>query len=329
MKNKKIIPYIICFSLIIVLASSCLMVFGSKDLNKKEIAEKYISLNEDEILERISSYDFYEICDEINMLSKDCVDISDLMYHSVALTEKSENMPAKELINIIADKNSSNNLKIICLQLIDYNEININQSDKKILIDLMLNENENVLVRQNIVWILPSDEDTIESLVNAFEKSPDDLAFQALKRLNTIDSKLTVNIAKEAIDTNVSEAKIRAAIKIITADLSKSDNDKEKSDWVLFLTSLLNESSTSKENDLVETIIFALSDLKYYKSIYEIINSLKIEKDYKAFCIDQNKQVLENILKNDPTDTDIETIKKAMSICPIDEINSLLIKVCS
>lgn len=327
MKNKKIILFVICLCLISIIASSSLMVLGSGILGKKEISEKYLSLNEDEILERISTYNFYEICDEINMLSKDNVDLSELMYHSVALAEKSKNISTKELISIIDDKNSSDNLKIICTQLIDYNEISIDKLDEKRLIDLLLNENESDLVRQNIVWILPDDKDTKESLVIAFEKNDDELAFQALKKLNTIDSKLAVDEAKKAIDSNDGKVKIRAAIKVITLNMSKTDNDKEKSDWTQFLKKMLNDINLSKENELMETVVFALSDLKYYKSIYEIINSSKIGKDYKVFCIDQNRQVLQEVLENNPTDADIEIIKKAMSICPIDEINSLLNKV--
>lgn len=87
----------------------------SPDVSERED----IIINED-VSQRLSRYNFQQICNEINSISKKGVELPDLLFHSAALAEKINSVSEDELFEIIKNKQNSENLRIISIQLLDY-----------------------------------------------------------------------------------------------------------------------------------------------------------------------------------------------------------------
>lgn len=68
--------------------------------------------------------------------------------------------------------------------------------------------------------------------------------------------------------------------------------------------------------------------LEVKKTIKNLIKNYNLDKEVKMFAIDQNYMVLEDILKNNPSEEDIYMVIECMKVLPIndfkDEFENLL-----
>lgn len=311
-KSKAIL---ICVCLLLALLPIIALAATSLDFNNG----KYYNLDETEIVKELANYSFMDLCHEVNVLSQSGVELSDLLFHSTALAEKSKDVPTNVLFDVVDNKKNSENLRIICLQVLDFYNTNLDSEYTLKLKAIVLDETEKSLIRQNAVWLLPACDETVEALERVITQDDEMLAFQALKKLNYESPKRARVIAEDLIHSEEQNEKLRIAIKVISSQLSKSNSSKEKDQWLDFCMNLLQQRKCSNNKVLQDTIIFSLSDLYYSKAIFEIINCDSIDNSQKVYCINQNYQVLIDCLNNNPQDEDIEMVIKAMDICPIDK----------
>lgn len=316
MKNKSIIKIAITLCICFALILTPIIAFAavSPDVSERED----IIINED-VSQRLSRYNFQQICNEINSISKKGVELPDLLFHSAALAERINSVSEDELFEIIKNKQNSENLRIICIQLLDFADIELNSNDFSQLETIVLDEKESSLVRQNAVWILSSSAQHCDTLEKVVFQDDEQLAFQALKKLNVVSPQRARSIANTLIQNEENGEKLRIAVKVISSQLAQSDDVREKDLWVEYCMDIFSKTNMSKTDLMGETIVFALSDMHYSEAIYKIIEDDRIDKSYKVFCIGENAQVLTDALKNNPTNEEIEIAIKAMTIYPIDK----------
>lgn len=255
-------------------------------------------------------------------MSKDGIDLSELQFHSVAIIEKAKEIKAEDLLKQIEDENNSENLKIICVQALDFlakENKNFKLKDTSRLETILLNEKQDSIVRQNIVWAMSTDKRTYDILESLVFEDDEYLAFQALKRLNSDAPERASDIAYKLIETEEQNEKLRIAIKVISEQFAQSDDIKEKDEWIAYCMDVFEKSSASKNDLMQETIVFALSDMFYSKALYEIINNDQIDNSLKVSSIGQNYKVIIDVLEKEPSKNDIEMAIKAMTIYPIDK----------
>ncbi|MDR0883244.1 MAG: hypothetical protein LBN05_01325 [Oscillospiraceae bacterium] len=318
MKNKfSKTKWILVFVSVLLIVGTFVSVAASLGL-----FAKYSNVDEKEFSGELSKYSFSELCDEINTMSRDGVDLSELQFHSVAIVEKAKKLPANDLQKIIEDERSSENLKVICIQALDF----LAQEDEKyklkdlsVLEALLLNEKASTLVRQNLVWVIPAGDKTNDIMETLIFQDDEYLAFQALKRLNGEAPDRARVVADTLIKTQAQNEKLRIAIQVISEQVSKSDDAKEKDAWVAYCMDVFKKTESSEEDLMRDTVVFALSDMFYANALYEIIQNDQIDDTLKGFSIAQNYQVLINVLENKPSQNDIEMAIKAMTIRPIDK----------
>ena len=284
------------------------------------LKDKYSDLEENEMTEKLMELSFSEICDEINVLSENGVDLSDLLFHSVAVVEKANTISPEDFLRVVEDRRNSTNLRVICIQALDFLGDTISLQENSSLQAILANETEDSLVRQNIVWALPSSEASSAVLESIVFEDDELLAFQALKRLNMDAPDRARAVADTLLASGAQREKLRIAIKVITAQLAQSEDPSEKDQWVAYCMHVFESSPSDSKTDLMrDTIIFALSDLRYANALYEIINSSEVDDSLKSFCVEQNCKVLFDVLEGDPSPYDIEMAIKAMTIYPVDK----------
>ena len=93
------------------------------------------------------------------------------------------------------------NLRTVLIQLCKYKDDMQGVKDETKLKALFLDEKTDSVLRQNIVWVLSDDEESLEALKTVAYGTDELLAFQAIKRLNNSLPETARKIANEILQT--------------------------------------------------------------------------------------------------------------------------------
>lgn len=322
MKKHKRLALIIT----LVVASVLLTAFTISPF--ESLKKDYSNKNEKEVSLELSKKSFSEITQEINSISSYDTDLSNLILHSSALVERIDEISDDTLLSIIKDDKSSVNLKVIMVQLIKYKNSSSGIADETVLKDLLMNDDTDSAIKQNIIWALSEDDPKTVELLKEISKQDDELlAFQAIKKLNQTEPDIAIDISDDILNhyDKQQPEKVRAAIKVkaeqLRQDASKGNEKNE------FIQMLLDLFKGTDDEVMKDTVVFALSDLKDEAAISIIVLNKDIEDSIKTYCIDQNYSTLLRMVKNNPTDENIETVIQAMNIYPIKDLVSPLKEV--
>lgn len=308
----------VCVCLLLIIGStSAIAVAASTAL--KGLLAKYEKLDEDEVMEKLSDESFTGICDEINLLSRNGVSLENLMYHASALAEKAQEVPVSELVRLAADPQNSESLRVIIVQLLADQGEALQTEELSRLQQMILDDKQSSLVRQNLVWALPAGEKTNQILETVVFQADEDLAFQALKRLNKQDPARAKKAAEALLQAQEDGEKRRSALLTISGQFAENGTDAEKDEWIAFCLSVLDAPENQGDALLRDTVLYALQELRYSKALYAILDREDVDDSYKAGCIGINYNVLIRTLQNNPTDYDIEMSIKALTLAPVDK----------
>ena len=313
--SKKI--FVSALAIIIVLLLTMTIVFSSPIVKSSKI--KYNNESSAEIANTITNMSFEEICQEVNDLSEEGAELSDFITHASVLSQKSKDYESNQLVEMITDTSNSENLRIILLQILEYNEVALDSDSLSDLHSILKKQEESESILQNIIWILPHSSATNKLMEYIALGNNDGLAFQALRRLNMDDSKKAVMIANDFLKNNIEGERKRIAIMVISQDLRKSSDEKKKNRWVSYCNNELNKSVQSNDYSLTSTIIISLSDMRYIGALSYLIESDLVEETMKSAAISKNYKTIIDALSKEPTDKVIKTAIKAMEIRPISE----------
>ncbi|WP_368292736.1 hypothetical protein [Dehalobacter sp. TBBPA1] len=293
----------------------------------ESLKRDYSNKTEKEVISELCMKPISDITDEINTISSNGADLSDITIQASVLAKRANEIPDDTLVSIIKDNKNSQNLRVTMLQLGKHKKSFSSNEGKKILIDLLKDNKEEFAVKQNAIWALPDDDPLTVEVLTEISKQENDgvLAFQAIRKLNLIKPNLAIDLSNDILADyhNQQTEKVRAAIKVKAKQFSNEIKEisKEKNQFTQMCFDIFN---TSDDQIMKDTVIFAVSELKDEAAITNIVRNEKIDRPVKAYCIDQNYSTLLRMIKNNPTDKNIETVIQAMNIYPIKDLLSPL-----
>ena len=295
------------------------------DSTFKDIEEKYSGKNEEEIFDILFKMDIEDIFDEINYFSSLDIDDSALIYHAIVLSERTKEVSEERLVSTIIDDKTSLELKIILIDL--YSDITQNQYSSPELEKLFLSEETDQTIKHKLIWDLKFEDDVAlyDELVKLANGDNADLAFQAIKRLNSINKEYAVELSDSIISDyeNQPTEKVRIAIKVKAMKLRGLDNEIETQAFIEFSNKILD---VSKDELMRDTVIFALSTLNNEDALSTIVYREDIDEAIKCYCIEENYENLLSLLEKEPAPETIELAIRALNIYRIDELLQPLYK---
>lgn len=327
--NKHRKPFIFLSALILISLLTAISVFSAFYIDS--LIHKYRNKSSKEISDVLTDMSFMEICSEVNELSAQGAELSDFIAHASVMAEKAEHINSDNLMEIINDPGNSENLRIIVLQILDYKGIELNDGNIKDLHRIVKEKKANNIILQNIIWILPESRGTDKLMESVALGDNDEMAFQALRRLNMDNPEQAVLIARKFIEDDIKGERKRIAIMVISQYLRKSDDEREKDDWVSYCGKELAKSIHADNFMLSNTIIHSLSGMRYLGAVACLINSDLLDETEKYLAAAENYKTFIDALSDNPTDEVIEYVIKAMEFCPTTEVIEKLketVKIC-
>jgi hypothetical protein len=332
--NKKKIGAIVLASVLGVSGSCFALTTEGSDF-KEEISKvflKYEKKDEQQVLKDLRKLSKDKIVDEVNLLTKgngkNEISDSGLIAFTAALVEKEEEFTNKELINLVVDSNNSVSAQTLYVDVY----LHKNKDDikaKKEIKEILKHKNVNKIVKTKVVAESDFDSTDKLQLIEFIQGDNQELGQWSLKKLLKVDAETAFNLSNEILlnkegksDQLVSGA-LQTTAKYIKSKKNKKEYKELEKDFLEMSKSIMKDSKDSKgskDTIIYDSAFFAISDLMSENSLVSVLNDPTVEEQLKVFTIDQNFMVLEDILKNDPTDEEVEMVVKAMEILPIKDL---------
>lgn len=177
-------------------------------------------------------------------------------------------------------------------------------------------------VKSRIVSVANFTTEDIALLKSLVQEDDGVLAFNSLKRLSRINTSEAFGISEGILANleNESSDKISAALKATAKYLKNEDRSSVLRDKNLesdFIDLSFKIIKSSDDPILRDSAFFAVSEIGSENAITRIIESESIETLLKVYAVDQNFITLKEILTNNPTENEIETVTTALELLPI------------
>lgn len=221
-----------------------------------------------------------------------------------------------DLIGEIKDSVNSTTTQEIMVDL--YTVKNEDKSDNNEIKHLLKDATVRKEVKSRIVVNSKFDNNDLKLLKELINDDNDILAFYSLKKISKVNDKEAYIVSKEILSNLASESNIRisAAQKSAAKYLRNSSDNNAKKEFIMQTMGIINNSSTDAL--LKDSSVFALSYMMSKDAIVSIIKSESVDRELKAFSIEQNYHVIKNILEDvSCSESDIVFVIEAMEILPI------------
>lgn len=294
--------------------------------------KKYSEMSEKEIKNELNKLDSDDLVSEVNKVMAEGKIVND--YNSTipvvsALADRKDELKNNEIIDMIKSNKFNLETKEVLVDIYN-NKSSIDKNDKE-LKDLLYEDEIDDKLKQritNIVEFNSEDMPLLEGMINKGGLN----AFYALKGASKIDTKKAYEISKNIIanNKNKTEEEVSGAILVTSKYLKEKKNNKENINKEMeeFLDESLEIFNDSSNRSIKDAIAYSISDIKSEKTIKSLLKDYKLDNEVKMFAIDQNYMILENILKNNPSEDDIYMVIESMKTLPIkdfeDEFKGLL-----
>ncbi len=309
---------------------------ASENLEKKQddILEKYNNLSDEQISEYLRTIPKAEFTQEIKAVFSELSNKDDyrLIFFAVSLCERINEYSEEEIISMIKDQKNDLILRVTLVQNlssdVDYTP-EANESIRELLSDDTVESD----IKENIIVLFDFDDEAGLKMLHSIACSDDDmLAFQAIKRLNEVNSEDAISISRNILETYKMQTpeKINAALKTMSkfyreARIKNSfteETEQEKSELIEICEKIINKSDNSGK--LKDSAILALSEMTDSKAITSIIENPNIDDPFKSYAIEQNYLTLSKMADHG-SEKDIEVVCKAIAINPLKELKESLL----
>lgn len=163
----------------------------------------------------------------------------------------------------------------------------------------------------------PEEMEVLRMLTQDADKN---LRFRAMNRLNEIDQKSAVDMAKKAVAAYHSKGdmeQLPEAIDILVQQMQNGASREEKDEIIALCNELLDSDLESAKKDSLVYDMQMLSDLE---ALRMVVQHPKVDNIMKKGMIDNNYYLLEEVLLNDPTPQDVEFTVTCMELLPIKDL---------
>lgn len=270
------------------------------------------NFKEDEtvIINELQQKDIEKLIDEVNKLDFFTAEEKIICYYDV-IRSKLKDAPIEDItVELLDNKNTDDvriNLLLLCdlegikldyadlLQMLD--DENISPSVKNVLIDLMGSEGEKYI-------------DEIEAFVLSYNESS---IIEALSTLQSLNPKKAENIANDILSdlTGTFSEKYKAALITKAASLYTKSSQKETKEFIDICNNVINNMPTDDEDEKEISVIYALSSIQNIDCLSYLMN-IESEKaiSFRAYIVDENQSVINDILKEAPNTENVELLAK-------------------
>lgn len=256
-----------------------------------------------------------ELVGKINSNSKD-IHNEELILIVGELFERKNDFSNSDIVSEVKDNSNSILTQEIMVDL--YTIKNEGKLDKNEMKQLLKDKTVDKKVKSRIVANSKFDNTDSKLLEELIADDEGILAFNSLKKLSRVDAKKAYLISKEILSNFESESnfKISASQKSIAKYLKNSNDNSAKKAFIQKAMEIIKNSNSDPM--LKDSSVFALSDMMSKEAIVNIIKSDSVDRELKAFSIEQNYHTLKEILENSAcSENDIEIVVEAMEILPI------------
>lgn len=163
----------------------------------------------------------------------------------------------------------------------------------------------------------PEEMEVLRMLTQDADKN---LRFRAMNRLNEIDQKTAVDMAKKTVAAYHSKGdmeQLPEAIDILVQQMQNGASREEKDEIIALCNELLDSDLESAKKDSLVYDMQMLSDLE---ALRMVVQHPKVDNIMKKGMIDNNYYLLEEVLLNDPTPQDVEFTVTCMELLPIKDL---------
>lgn len=136
------------------------------------------------MIETVKNMDYKQICEEANLISSKSADPNALFAHAAALYENIESIPETWLIQEIQNSDNSDQLRYLLIEIAGQKNNGEGLKDLSSIRNILLNQNESSVVRQNAVFAVMNDAESFSALLIAASDQDENVAFQSLKAIN-------------------------------------------------------------------------------------------------------------------------------------------------
>ena len=136
------------------------------------------------MIETVKNMDYKQICEEANLISSKSADPNALFVHAAALYENIGSIPESWLIQEIQNSDNSDQLRYLLIEIAGQKNNGEGLKDLSSIRNILLNQNESSVVRQNAVFAVMNDAESFSALLIAASDQDENVAFQSLKAIN-------------------------------------------------------------------------------------------------------------------------------------------------
>lgn len=319
-KRAKIISLGISFSLLFSIA---VYAYTNKNFNTffDSVKEKYGQNTDKENQKDSTSPSKKDLLKEIKEVA-DNNDIDALIPYADVLIQRKDEFENSEIIKILRDNTISENEKILMVDLYTYKNMDkVGNGDIK---ELLKEKGVDPSIKTKIISTINFDKNDKNLLEDLIEENDGVVFFHSLKKLSTIDDSEAYEISKNILANYKSESKYKVSAALNATTKYLKNNKTKNKDLIVAEESLINLcleiTNTTNDASLKDAAVFVLSELKSKESISEIIKDKSVDRILKVSSINENFIQLKEMLLNNPTEAEIETVIDAMEILPIKDL---------
>ncbi len=242
-----------------------------------------------EVLKKINAL---EIIQEMEKHYDANKEIGGLIDYAVVLETKINPQEFDEVINFILDETKPSEVRLAVFQSSERKMAKNYTKWEDFIYNIFENKKQDECIRIEALWLLPSNYNTVNLLMQCVNNDSDSMAFQALKRLAldnpTLANKISERIIREYNNKQIESEKLRKAIRIISKNIADGYKT-NKDEFVSFCFNLLSETENQK---MVNTIFFALYDIRNHEIIQKMLSIKKFDQTLIDYLLDNCKSDL-------------------------------------
>lgn len=331
---------IIILATVVLLAVSVIsgVVFASANENMGTL-RKYENMSEEQVINNLKGLDKSKMTAEIKNVFSELsgTDINALIPFAAELRNRINEYSEDELVSLITNRDNDLFFRITIVQL--YSGMKFEKRTSKgnnAIRDLLLDEKTENDLKENIITGLDfSDEKGLKILDSIAHGENDMLAFQAIKKLNKIDSVKATRISNQILENykNETPEKVNVALKVMAQEyrnnrIQKTFTNELQQRKMEFIEICIDIINTSKKDDkLQDCAVFALSDMTDSDAITAIIKNNNMDESLKVYAVDQNYNTLLEMAKSANSEQETDVICDAVNIYPLKGLKNSLSEI--
>lgn len=326
--NKKMTISIAVVFFIIFIFVYKISLMGRTDENL--ILSKYSNSDTQSIVSKLEKMSKQELLDEFNKI-QNMVSIDEMIYWASEIDNRKHQFSYDELIEEIKNPKNSKLLRdtLVDIYFSKENYLQTEQKSTEKIKNLIKSDLIDDEIRSKIIILCNFNIDDTNFLIEIIKNNNQMSAFNALKQLRKVNPQEAFEIAYNIFKTreNRTDLEISASQKCLSILLREFKDKEIEEEFVKGCLDIIESGSNNDE--LVDSSIFALSDMMSKEGIDAIVRSSSIKDiSLKRALIIQNIIVLKNLIDNkNPTQEEVELVVLAMEICPIKDFYNSLKKI--